>query len=44
MSTKDLVKEVCTRLRGLATLRREEMRLAGYADSTSAIHVCNGIE
>ena len=45
MSTKDLVREVCTRrLRGFATLRREEMRLAGYKDSTPEIDVCKGIE
>ena len=45
MSTQDLVREVCTRrLRGFATLRREEMRLAGYKDSTPEIDVCKGIE
>jgi hypothetical protein len=45
MSTKDLLIEVCTRrLRGVATLSREEMRLAGYADSTPKIDVCKGIE
>jgi tetratricopeptide (TPR) repeat protein len=45
MSTKDLLIEVCTRrLRGLATLRRDEMRLAGYPDSAAEIDVCKGIE
>jgi WD40 repeat protein len=45
MLTKDLVREVCTRrLRGFATLSRDEMRLAGYPDSTPAIDVCKGIE
>jgi WD40 repeat protein len=45
MSTKNLVVEVCTRrLRGLATLSRDEMRLAGYPDSTPEIDVCKGIE
>jgi WD40 repeat protein len=44
MSTKDLVDEVCLRrLRGLTTLTREEMRLAGYADDVPAIDVCAGI-
>jgi hypothetical protein len=38
MSTKDLVIEVCTRrLRGLVTLSRDEMRLAGYPDSMPGI-------
>jgi WD40 repeat protein len=41
MSTKDLVEEVCTRrLRGFATLSRDEMRLAGYPDSQPEIDVC----
>jgi WD40 repeat protein len=45
MSTKDLVIEACTRrLRGLTNLSREEMRLAGYPDSTTEIDVCTGIE
>jgi hypothetical protein len=45
MSTKDLVAEVCTRrLRGLTKLNRDEMCLAGYADSTPEIDVCAGIE
>jgi WD40 repeat protein len=44
-STKDVVEEVCTRLlRGLARLSRNEMRLAGYPDSTPEINVCQGIE
>jgi WD40 repeat protein len=43
-STKDLLIEVCRRrLRGFATLSRDEMRLAGYPDSTP-IDVCEGIE
>jgi WD40 repeat protein len=45
MSTKDLVAEVCMRrLHGFAKLNREEMRLAGYADSTPEIDVCAGNE
>jgi WD40 repeat protein len=45
MSTKDLVREVCTRrLRGVVTLSRDEMRLAGYPDSLPEIDVCKGIE
>jgi hypothetical protein len=45
MSTNDLLIEVCTqRLRGLATLSRDEMRLAGYPDRTPKIDVCKGIE
>jgi hypothetical protein len=45
MSTKDLVTEVCTRrLRGFTKLNRDEMRLAGYADSTPEIDVCAGVE
>jgi dipeptidyl aminopeptidase/acylaminoacyl peptidase len=45
MSTKELVVEVCTRrLRGFATLSRDEMRLAGYPDSTSEIDICKGIK
>ena len=44
MSTKDLMNEVCTRrLRGLTTLSRDEMRLAGYADSIPEIDICDGI-
>ena len=45
MPSKDLVVEVCTRrLRGLTTLSRDEMRLAGYPDTTPEIDVCAGIE
>ena len=45
MPAKDLVAEVCTRrLRGVTKLTREEMRLAGYPDSTPEIDVCAGIE
>jgi hypothetical protein len=45
MSTKDLVEEVCTRrLRGFATVSRDEMRLAGYLDSTPEVDACKGIE
>jgi WD40 repeat protein len=40
MSATDLVVEVCTRrLRGLATLSRDEMRLAGYPDEKEEIDV-----
>jgi len=45
MSTKDLVAEVCRRrLRRLTTLRRDEMRLAGYTADAPEIDVCAGIE
>jgi WD40 repeat protein len=45
MSTKDLLIEVCTRrLRGFATLSRDEMRVAGHRDSTPEMDVCKGIE
>jgi WD40 repeat protein len=45
MSTTDLVAEVCLRrLRGLTTLSRDEMRLAGYSDDTPQIDVCAGFE
>jgi WD40 repeat protein len=45
MLTKDLVSEVCTwRLRGLTKLNRDEMRLAGYVDSTHEIDVCANID
>jgi WD40 repeat protein len=45
MSTKELLMEVCTwRLRGLTTLSRDEMRLAGYPDNTPEIDVCAGVE
>jgi len=42
--TKDLVAEVCThRLGNLTKLTRDEMRLAGFSDSTSPIDVCAGV-
>jgi WD40 repeat protein len=45
MSASDLVLEVCLRrLRGVSTLSRDEMRLAGYASDMPAINVCAGIE
>ena len=45
MSMKDLLAEACTqRLPGLAKLTREEMRLAGYPDSTPEIDVCASTE
>jgi WD40 repeat protein len=45
MPTKDLLTEVCTRrLRGFGKLSRDEMRLAGYPDSTPEIDACAGIE
>jgi WD40 repeat protein len=45
MSINNLVSEACLRrLRGLSTLARDEMRLAGYADEVPAIDVCAGIE
>jgi WD40 repeat protein len=44
MSTKDLLIEVCTRrLRGISTMTRNEMRLAGYPDSEPLIDVCAGV-
>jgi hypothetical protein len=43
MSTNNLVAEACLRrLRGLTTLTRDEMRLAGYTDEVPAIDVCAG--
>jgi WD40 repeat protein len=45
MSMKDLVVEVCTRrLRGLTTMSRDEMRLAGYPDAVPVMDACAGIE
>jgi WD40 repeat protein len=45
MSAKDLVVEVCTRrLRGFTKLTRDEMRLAGYPDTTPEIDICSGLE
>src|SRR5260370_18273572 len=38
MSTTDFLVEACTRrLRGFSTVNRDEMRLAGYPDSTPEI-------
>jgi hypothetical protein len=40
-STNNPVAEACLRrLRGLTTLTREEMLLAGYTDEVPAIDVC----
>ena len=45
MSTKDLVAEACLRrLRGITTLTRDEMRLAGYPDGTPEFDVCAGVQ
>jgi WD40 repeat protein len=42
MATTDLIDEVCLRrLRGFTVLTRDEMRLAGYSDSTPEIDVCS---
>jgi WD40 repeat protein len=44
MPTNDLIQEVCTRrLRGISTMTRDEMRLAGYPDSAPLIDVCSGV-
>jgi WD40 repeat protein len=44
MSTEALVIEVCSRkLRGLTKFTRDEMRRAGYPDTTPEIDVCAGI-
>jgi WD40 repeat protein len=44
MSIKDLITEACARrLRGLTTLSRDEMRIAGYSDVTAEIDVCAGM-
>jgi WD40 repeat protein len=40
MSVKGLLAEACARLAGLSKLTRDEMRLAGYPDSTPEIEVC----
>ena len=40
MSVKDLLAQACARLSSVAKLTREEMRLAGYPDSTLEIDVC----
>jgi len=43
--TEALLVEVRTqRLRGFTTLSSDEMRLAGYPDSTTEIDVCEGIK
>ena len=45
MPTTGLILEVCTRrLRGLTKLDRDEMRLAGYPDSTPEIDVCADVK
>jgi WD40 repeat protein len=45
MSAKSLIAEVCMRrLRGLTTLRHDEMLLAGYPETAPGIDVCAGIE
>jgi WD40 repeat protein len=45
MAAKGLIAEACTRLLGsLTTLTREEMRFAGYSDSTPRINVCGTSE
>jgi WD40 repeat protein len=45
MATKDQLVEACARrLRGLSELSRDEMRLAGYPESTPNIDPCEGIE
>ena len=40
MSAKGLLAEACARLKGLTTLTRDEMRLAGYPDTMPEIDVC----
>jgi WD40 repeat protein len=40
MPVKGLLAETCARLAGVTRLTREEMRVAGYPDSTPAIDVC----
>jgi WD40 repeat protein len=40
MPTKGLLAESCARLAGLTKLTREEMRFAGYPDSTAEIDAC----
>ena len=40
MSVRSLLAEVCARLTGSTKLTRDEMRLAGYPDSTPEIDVC----
>ena len=44
VSAGDLLDEVCMHyLRGLSTMTRDEMRLAGYPDSEPLIDVCAGV-
>jgi len=44
MATQQLVLELCMRqLCGTARLSRDEMRLAGYPESTPEIDVCEGV-
>jgi len=41
MTATELIAEVCSRrLRGITTLSRDEMRLAGYPDDMREIDVC----
>jgi WD40 repeat protein len=40
MPAKGLLAEACARLAGMTKLTRDEMRLAGYPDSTPEIDVC----
>jgi WD40 repeat protein len=40
MLVEDLLREACARLSGISKLTRDEMRLAGYPDSTPEIDVC----
>jgi hypothetical protein len=41
MPAIELLMEACARLAGLTKLTRDEMRLAGYLDSTPEIDVCH---
>jgi hypothetical protein len=40
MPAIELLMETCARMAGSTKLTREEMRLAGYADSIPEIDVC----
>lgn len=45
MPAENLIADVCKKvLRGVSTLSRDEMRLAGYADDLAEIDVCQGVE
>jgi WD40 repeat protein len=45
MSANSLIAEVCMRrLRGLTTLRHDEMLLAGYPETAAGFDVCAGVE